>query len=127
MMDKSDPSELVADLLDFHPGVILKLDYLSEMGVSKYRLARMLRISEGHLGELLEGKRNVTANLALRLGRLFGQTPEMWLGLQNAYDMRLAHLQYGPEIDRIEQFQWPTGQRGSIDTMPEGRVRALSA
>jgi addiction module HigA family antidote len=98
-----------ADLTEYHPGIILKTEYLPEMGISKYRLAKMLLISEGHVGELLEGKRNVTANMALRLGRLFGQSPEIWMAMQSDYDLRYARLQYGAAIERIEAFAWPSG------------------
>jgi addiction module HigA family antidote len=95
------------DLKNTHPGTILKLDFLPEMGVSTYRLAKLLGITQTHLTEILDAKRAITANISLRLGRLFEQSPGFWLGLQNSYDLRKATAQYGDEIAKVAAFKWP--------------------
>jgi antitoxin HigA-1 len=94
-------------LKNSHPGTILKLDYLPDMGITEYRLAKMLRITQTHLAEILEGKRGVTANTAMRLGKLFGQSPEMWINIQASYDILRERLKYETEIAAIEPFVWP--------------------
>jgi addiction module HigA family antidote len=94
-------------LANIHPGNILKLDYLPRMGVTEYRLAKLLGITQTHLAELLQGKRGVTANLSLRLGRVLGQPPIYWLNLQNHYDLLKAWQEYGDSIDSLTPFSWP--------------------
>jgi antitoxin HigA-1 len=93
---------------NIHPGTILREDYLPDleaMGVTRYRIAKLLRITQSQLDILLAGKRGVTANMALRLGKLFNQSPEMWLGLQNEYDIAIARLDY-PDIEQIEPIDF---------------------
>jgi addiction module HigA family antidote len=69
-----------------HPGEILK-EYLDEMEISAYRLARATGISESNLRELINGKKNITARLSLLLGKFFGFNEEYWLRMQNHYDI----------------------------------------
>ncbi len=94
-------------LLNLHPGTALREDYLPELEMTEYRLAKELRITQSHLRQLLRCERSVTANMALRLGKLFDQTPQFWLNMQNHFDLRVAMLQYGNEINAIE----PLSQR----------------
>jgi len=89
-------------LANIHPGNIVKLDYLPDLGITEYRLAKLLQMRQSHVAEFLDGKRGLTANWALRLGKLFGQSPEMWLGLQNRYDLLKAEQEFGDVIDQIE-------------------------
>lgn len=100
MYDKSVEPEVY--LLNLHPGTHLLEDYLPELGISRYRFAKMLGITQSHLADILATKRGITANIALRLGRLFSQTPEMWLSLQAEYDLAAARVRYGEAIDRIQ-------------------------
>jgi len=100
--------DITPDFLEnIHPGNILKLDYLPRMGVTPYRFAKMLGITQSHLAELLAGKRGVTANLALRLGRVFGTTAQYWLSLQDHHDVLKAYAEYADAIDSIQPFIWP--------------------
>jgi addiction module HigA family antidote len=99
------------DLENLHPGSHLKLDYLPEMGVTEYRFAKLLGITQSHLADILVCRRSVTANIALRLGKLFDQSPEMWLSLQNKYDLARARREYGDDVSGIEPFTWPTGDK----------------
>ncbi len=72
-----------------HPGVYLK-DLIEELNLSQYRLARDLGLPAMRINHLVNGKRPVTAELALRLGRYFGQSPRYWINLQARYDLDVA-------------------------------------
>ena len=70
-----------------HPGEILK-DELIEIGISSDELARQLRVPENRMSEVIRGRRNITADTALRLGRWFGMSTEFWMNLQKNYELR---------------------------------------
>jgi addiction module HigA family antidote len=80
-----------------HPGEILK-DELEELGISAAELARILHVPTNRITQILNGKRAITADTALRLGQWFGTGPELWLNLQKSYELRLAQQQIGEEI-----------------------------
>ena len=82
-----------------HPGEILLEDFMKPMGISINRLARDLDVPPGRISEIVNGKRSVTADTALRLGKFFGVSPETWVGLQADYDLRVARRAVGPEIE----------------------------
>jgi addiction module HigA family antidote len=77
-----------------HPGEVLDLEFLKEMGLSQNRLARDIGVSPRRINEIVLGKRRLTANTALRLARYFGMSPGFWLGLQMDYDLDM-------ETDRV--------------------------
>ena len=72
-----------------HPGIYLK-ELLDELKISQYRLAQDLGVPAMRINHVVHGKRPVTAELALRLGRYFGQSPRYWMNLQSRYDMDIA-------------------------------------
>jgi len=72
-----------------HPGAYLK-ELLDELALSQYRLAKDIGVSAMRINYIINGKRPVNAELALRLGRYFGQNPRYWLNLQSRYDMDVA-------------------------------------
>jgi addiction module HigA family antidote len=72
-----------------HPGVYLK-ELLNELKISQYRLAKELGVPAMRINLVVNCKRPVTADLALRLGRYFGQNPRYWMNLQSRYDMDVA-------------------------------------
>lgn len=82
-----------------HPGVYLK-ELLEELGLSQYRLAHEIRVPAMRISHVVRGKRPVTAELALRLGQYFQQTPRYWLNLQSRYDMDIAEDQIGKRVAR---------------------------
>ncbi len=82
-----------------HPGVYLK-ELLDEVGLTQYRLARDIGVPAMRINYLVHGKRPVTAELALRLGRYFKQSPRYWLNLQSRYDMDVAEDEIGDQIAR---------------------------
>ena len=83
-----------------HPGEILE-EELAEIDMSAAYLARILGVPTNRITQILAGKRSITADTALRLGRWLGTGPQFWLNLQQLYDLRLAEQTVGEEIDRI--------------------------
>jgi len=73
-----------------HPGEILLEEFLKPMGISQNRLALDLGVPPRRINEIVLGKRRVTADTALRLGKYFGMSPQFWLGLQMDYDLDVA-------------------------------------
>ena len=85
-----------------HPGEILMKEFMTPMGISINRLARELSVPPGRISAIVNGKRAITADTALRLGKFFGISPEVWTGLQADYELRVARRSVGPEIeDRV--------------------------
>jgi antitoxin HigA-1 len=83
-----------------HPGEILA-DELAALGVSAAALAKALHVPANRISQILAGKRGITADTALRLGRWFGTGPQLWLNLQQAYDLDIAQLESGRDIAAI--------------------------
>ena len=73
-----------------HPGAILLTEFLEPMGLTAYRIAKDIEVPQPRIGEILRGKRAISADTALRLGIYFGLPAQFWLNLQNEYDLRRA-------------------------------------
>ena len=86
-----------------HPGEHLA-EELKELGISAAALARQIDVPVNRVTEIINGKRAVTADTALRLGHWFGASPEFWLNLQKLYELRLAREQIGDRIDRLPKL-----------------------
>ena len=82
-----------------HPGELL-LDELNEIGVSLNELGRALRVPMNRISAIVNGKRSITVDTAMRLARYFGASPQYWLNLQNAYDLEVAAQEIRPRIER---------------------------
>jgi addiction module HigA family antidote len=80
-----------------HPGEILA-DELAELGVSPTELSRQIRVPANRISQIVNGKRAITGDTALRLAHWFGTSPQFWMNLQALYDVRLAEQQAGTEI-----------------------------
>ena len=76
-------------LSPIHPGELLR-DELNEIGVSLNELGRALRVPMNRISAIVNGKRAITVDTAMRLARYFGTSPQFWLNLQNDYDLRIA-------------------------------------
>ncbi|HUK56351.1 MAG TPA: HigA family addiction module antitoxin [Nitrospiria bacterium] len=72
-----------------HPGEVLHEEFLKPMGISQYRLAKDISVPARRINEIVHGKRAITADTALRLGRYFKMSPEFWLNLQAMYDLEI--------------------------------------
>jgi len=93
---KSDPK-----LLDpIHPGEILLEEFMKPMEISINRLARDIAVPPGRISEIVNNKRSVSADTALRLGKYFGVSPEIWLDLQSDYDLRIVMRTKWQEIEK---------------------------
>jgi antitoxin HigA-1 len=86
-----------------HPGEILLEDFMRPLGVSINRLARDIAVPPGRISAIVNGKRAITADTALRLAKYFGVSPEVWMGLQADYDLRVARRLIGAEVERRVQ------------------------
>ncbi len=83
-----------------HPGEILLEEFLKPMGISQYRLARSISVPPRRINEIAQGKRAISADTALRLGRFFGTTARFWLNLQARYDLEVAADALGDRLVR---------------------------
>ncbi len=70
-----------------HPGEILMEDFLKPMSITQYRLAKSIGVPQRRIGEIVAGKRAITADTALRLARFFGMDAQSWMNLQTHYDL----------------------------------------
>lgn len=91
--------ERSADFPPVHPGEVLREDFLRPLGMSQYALAKALAVPEHRISEIVNGKRAVTPDTALRLGRYFGTSAEFWLGMQTTHDLERARETRGAEIE----------------------------
>ena len=83
-----------------HPGEVLRDEFLAPMALSVYRLAQAIKVSRPRLNDIVLGRRAVTTDTALRLGRYFGTTPEFWINLQTRYDLDVAERTVRRKINR---------------------------
>jgi addiction module HigA family antidote len=83
-----------------HPGEILA-DELAELGVTPTELSRFIDVPPNRVTQIIHGRRGITGDTALRLGHWFGTSPQFWLNLQGAYDIRMAKEKAGKDIARL--------------------------
>ena len=93
-----------------HPGEILMEEFLKPMGISQYRLAKDISVPPRRINEIVHGKRSITADTALRLGRFFSMSPQFWLNLQTRYDLEVTEDFLEDRLDgEVHAFQMQTG------------------
>ena len=83
-----------------HPGEILLEEFLKPMTISQYRLAKDISVPPRRINEIVHGKRGITADTALRLGRFFEMPPQFWLNLQNRYDLEVTEDSLSDRLDK---------------------------
>jgi addiction module HigA family antidote len=92
-----------------HPGEILG-EELQEFGMSANALAKTLGVPTNRITAILNGQRGITADTALRLARYFGTTPQIWLNLQQAFELRVAEIEVGKDImDQVHPQEMTEG------------------
>lgn len=96
---------LTKGLRPVHPGEILREDVLPALGRPKAEIARLLGISRQTLYDILGEKQPVTAAMALRIGKMCGNGPEIWLNLQKRYDLKIAERELGDALDAIPRLE----------------------
>ncbi|MBI4586383.1 MAG: HigA family addiction module antidote protein [Planctomycetes bacterium] len=87
-----------------HPGEILLEEFLKPMGITQYRLAKEIGVPQRRIGEIVAGKRAVTADTGLRLSRFFGMSDGFWIGLQTDYDAAMAKDSLAKTLARIKPW-----------------------
>ena len=83
-----------------HPGEILVEEFLKPLALTEYRLAKGLRVPARRINEIVHGKRAITADTALRLGRFFRNSPRFWLNLQTGFDLENEADRLGAKLTR---------------------------
>ncbi len=91
------------NLPPIHPGEFLK-EIIDELGVSQAEFARTVGLSAMRISHVIKGQRPVTAEMALLFGKAFGQTPQYWINLQAAYDLKIAEKAIGRKLAGIHTF-----------------------
>ena len=93
----------MAQLPNIHPGEILLEEFLLPMELSQNRIARSIGVPPRRINEIVQGKRSVTADTALRLARFFGTSEQFWMGLQADYELEEARRRLGRRLNREVQ------------------------
>lgn len=88
-----------------HPGEVLMEDFIEGFGITQNKLAVSIGVPPRRINEIVHGKRGITADTALRLGKLFDTTAQFWLNLQTLYDLDLAEDRAAEQIDAIVPLQ----------------------
>ena len=91
-------------LANIHPGEVLLHEFLVPLEISAYRLAKDLGIPQTRVSQIIHGKRRITADSALRLGKYFGNSAKFWLGLQDDYDIEEEKSALEKELESIERY-----------------------
>jgi addiction module HigA family antidote len=86
------------------PGEILAEEFLIPLGISTYKLAKDINISETRISEIIRGKRRITVDTALRLSKYFGNSVEFWIGIQNDYEIRRERDILEKELSKIKRL-----------------------
>jgi len=101
-MDFSDVAD--GDLEPVPPGEILAREFLEPLSITPYRLAKAIGVPQQRIGEILAGRRAITADTGLRLSRVFGLSDGFWVGLQADYDAAKARRALGSVLESIQPF-----------------------
>ena len=92
----------MAKLKNIHPGEILIEEFLKPLEISAYRLSKQIGIPQTRTSQIINGKRRITADTALRFSKFFGNSAKFWLGLQNDYDIEEGNKNLEIELSKIE-------------------------
>ena len=98
----SIPNDRARQIRPIHPGEMLREDFMSDFGLTVTQLAEALRVSRQSVNELIRERRAVSPAMALRVARLFGNSPDFWLNAQRAVDLWEAEQAAGPDIKRVK-------------------------
>jgi len=104
-VDFSDVADLNAgQSAPIHPGEILLEDFLKPMGITQYRLAKEIGVSQRRIGEIVTGKRAITPDTGLRLSRFFGMSDGFWVGLQTDYELAITQAAMQDVLAKIRKY-----------------------
>jgi antitoxin HigA-1 len=88
------------DIPPVHPGEILTADFLEPLGMSVNALSKAIKVPRARLNDIVRGKRGVSADTAMRLGRYFGVSAQFWMNLQSHYELEMAEQALGDRLGR---------------------------
>ncbi|GAA1720160.1 HigA family addiction module antitoxin [Propioniferax innocua] len=88
-----------------HPGEVLMEDFIEGFGITQHKLAVSIGVPPRRINEIVHGKRAITADTALRLGRYFGMEPQFWLNLQSRYELEIAEERVAGQVAEIKPLQ----------------------
>jgi antitoxin HigA-1 len=86
-----------------HPGIMLKEDFLDDLGIKPGAFAKAIAVDRSAIKNIIEGKRSITADMALRFGLFFNMSAGFWLNLQKDYELRIAERERLPEFEKVIQ------------------------
>jgi addiction module HigA family antidote len=87
-----------------HPGEVLMAEYLEPLGITQHKLALAIGVPPRRINEIVDGKRRISADTALRLARYFGTTERFWLNVQGRYDLEVERDWLAPALREIQPF-----------------------
>ena len=99
------PNSLTAGLRPTHPGEILREDIFPALGKSKVEIAKLLGVSRAALYNIIDEKAAITPDMALRLGKLLGGAAEIWLTMQQSYDLRIREREIARDLSKIPTLE----------------------
>lgn len=85
-----------------HPGEVLREEFMLPLHLSSNEVARAIGVTAARVNDIVNEKRGITADTALRLGRYFGTTPDVWINLQKRYELEMARRELGNTLARIQ-------------------------
>lgn len=91
---------MTAKIPPVHPGEILQEEFLEPLSISQYRLSKDINVPPRRINEIVHGKRSISADTALRLGRFFGVSPLFWINLQAHYDLEIEKDKLGNLLEK---------------------------
>jgi addiction module HigA family antidote len=86
-------------LAPVHPGDVLRNDFIDDLGITRYKVAKLTKVQHRRIDEICSGKRAIIGDTALRLARLFGTDAAFWMNLQAQYDLEISMLSVGKQIE----------------------------
>jgi antitoxin HigA-1 len=112
--------------LPTRPGEVLRDEFLREHEITQEALAQAIGMSRLTINQLINGKRAITAETALRLGRAMGTSAEFWMNLQRTFDLREAELRIGNSLNQIKTLIGASSKTGFVFEMPPEKKAAKS-
>ena len=91
--------------MNIHPGEMLKEEFLDALGISAYKLAKELNVSQTRVNKIIRQEVGISGEMALRLSKFFGNSPEFWLNLQSFYEIRKVQNEKQDEINKIQPYK----------------------
>ena len=99
-LDKTNFKDITTGnrLAPVHPGAVLLTDFIEDLGITRYKVAKLINVQQRRIDEICMGQRSITGDTALRLSRLFGTDAAFWMNLQAQYDLEMSSLEMGERI-----------------------------